>query len=218
MQALTSVECITNILKRQLVDRIGVFEHFWGDTYRSWLEGGYIREGENLADHFGYDLELCWPFNMVADLDYVPEVVEETEETILVRDGNGALLRRHKLHDSTPEHVDFLVKDRRAWEEHIKPKLLPDRRRIHFEAYRNTRRYARERQRFFCWSGVNVFELMPPVCGHEYMLMGMIDDPDWVRDMVNTYAELTINLMEILFAEEGLPDGMTKSWKPKSPM
>jgi hypothetical protein len=142
MQTLTSVERIQNILKRQPVDRIGVFEHFWGDTYRSWLEEGYIREGENLADHFGYDLELCWPFNMVADLDFVPEVVEETKETILVRDGNGALLRRHKLHDSTPEHVDFLVKDRRAWEEHIKPKLTPDRRRINFEAYRNIRRHA----------------------------------------------------------------------------
>jgi uroporphyrinogen decarboxylase len=208
MQTLTSVERIQNILKRQPVDRIGVFEHFWGDTYRSWLEEGYIREGENLADHFGYDLELCWPFNMVADLDFVPEVVEETKETILVRDGNGALLRRHKLHDSTPEHVDFLVKDRRAWEEHIKPELTPDRRRINFEAYRNIRRHAQEKQRFFCWSGVNVFELMHPVCGHQYMLMGMIDDTDWVKDMVNTYADLTIQLMEILFAEEGLPDGI----------
>jgi len=208
MQTLTSVERIQNILKRQPVDRIGVFEHFWGDTYRSWLEEGYIREGENLADHFGYDLELCWPFNMVADLDFVPEVVEETKETILVRDGNGALLRRHKLHDSTPEHVDFLVKDRRAWEEHIKPKLTPDRRRINFEAYRNIRRHAQEKQRFFCWSGVNVFELMHPVCGHQHMLMGMIDDTDWVKDMVNTYADLTIQLMEILFAEEGLPDGI----------
>jgi uroporphyrinogen decarboxylase len=208
MQTLTSVERIQNILKRQPVDRIGVFEHFWGDTYRSWLEEGYIREGENLADHFGYDLELCWPFNMVADLDFVPEVVEETKETILVRDGNGALLRRHKLHDSTPEHVDFLVKDRRTWEEHIKPKLTPDRRRINFEAYRNIRRHAQEKQRFFCWSGVNVFELMHPVCGHQYMLMGMIDDTDWVKDMVNTYADLTIQLMEILFAEEGLPDGI----------
>ena len=60
--------------------------------------------------------------------------VEETEDTILQRDGNGALLRRHKKHDATPEHVDFLVKDRTAWEEQIKPKLRPDRRRIDFRA------------------------------------------------------------------------------------
>ena len=40
------------------------------------------------------------------------------------------------------------------------------------------------------------------------MLMGMADDPDWVKDMVNTYAQLTIDLFEILFSEEGYPDGI----------
>jgi uroporphyrinogen decarboxylase len=145
---------------------------------------------------------------MVANLDFEEIVVEETEETILRRDGNGALLRRHKLHDSTPEHVDFLVKDRRGWEEHSKPHLIPDRRRINFEGYRGARKKAAEKNRFFCWSGINVFELMHPVCGHEYMLMGMALDPEWVCDMVKTYSELTIALQEILFAEEGYPDGI----------
>ena len=208
MQTMTGIERISNILKRQQVDRIGLYEHFWGDTHKKWMEDGFIRQGENLADHFGYDLQECWPFNCVADLDFVPEVVEETEETILQRDGNGALLRRHKLHDSTPEHVDFLVKDRKGWEEHIKPLLKPEHRRINFEAYRDVKRHAAEHNRFFVWSGVNVFELMHPVCGHEYMLMGMALDPGWIKDMVDTYSRLTVDLQEILFAEEGYPDGI----------
>ncbi|HNR36834.1 MAG TPA: uroporphyrinogen decarboxylase family protein, partial [Candidatus Hydrogenedentes bacterium] len=116
--------------------------------------------------------------------------------------------RRHKLHDSTPEHVDFLVKDRAGWEEHVKPFLTPDRRRINFEAYRDAKKLAAEKQRFFCWSGVGVFECMHPVCGHQEMLMAMLTDPDWVKDMVDTYARLTSDLMEILFAEEGWPDGI----------
>lgn len=205
---LTSRERIANILKRQPVDRIGVFEHFWSDTQKAWTEQGFLKEGELMEDHFGFDLQLFWPFNMVADLDFIPVTVEETEETILQRDGNGALLRRHKLHDATPEHVDFLVKDRRGWEEHIKPLLTPDRRRINFEGYRIAKRQAAEKERFFCWSGINVFELMHPMCGHEYMLIGMAEDPDWVRDMVDTYSRLTIELLEILFAEEGQPDGI----------
>ena len=204
---MTSVERIGNILRRKPVDRIGVFEHFWGDTHKKWTAEGHIAEGESLEDHFGFDFHLCWPFNMVADLDYQPETLEETEETILQRDGNGAVLRRHKLHDSTPEHVDFRVKDRAAWEEHIKPHLKPDRRRINFEAYRNTKKLAAERQRFFCWSGVKVFEMMHPVCGHQHMLMAMLEDPDWVKDMVETYAQLTVDLLDILFAEEGPPNG-----------
>ncbi len=208
MQQMTGKERISNILKRQPVDRIGLFEHFWSDTHRIWTEQGWIQPDESFEDHFNYDMQLFWTFNMVADLNFEAVTIEETDETILQRDGNGALLRRHKLHDATPEHVDFSVKDRESWNELIKPKLTPDRRRINFEGYRAARKLAAEKQRFFCWSGVNVFELMHPVCGHEYMLMGMALDPDWVKDMVFTYAELTIQMMEILFAEEGYPDGI----------
>lgn len=205
---MTGIERMTNILKRKPVDRIGLYEHFWRDTHKKWTEDGFIKENESFANHFGFDMEEFWAFKMVADIDFVPEVVEETEETILTRDGNGALLRRHKLHDSTPEHVDFLVKDREAWEEHIKPKLKPDPRRINFEGYRKAKQHAAENNRFFVWSGVNVFELMHPVCGHEYMLIGMALDPDWIKDMVETYTNLTISLQEILFAQEGYPDGI----------
>jgi uroporphyrinogen decarboxylase len=208
MQPLTGYERIGNILKRQPVDRIGVFEHFWNDTHENWQRQGFIQPDESFEDHFDFDLQLLWPFNLVADMDFTPVIVEETEETYLARDGNGALLRRHKLHDATPEHVDFMVKERKAWEELIKPKLTPERRRINFKAYREARKHAAEKQRFFCWSGINVFEAMHPVCGHEFMLMGMALDPDWVKDMVDTYTTLTIQLQEILFAEEGYPDGI----------
>jgi len=205
---MTGRERIGNLLRREPVDRIGVFEHFWGDTHKVWLEQGHIEEGESLADRFGFDMELCWPLNMVADLDFESEVLEETEETVLIRNGNYAVMRSHKLHASTPEHVDFLVKDRSGWQEHIKPKLTADRRRINFEAYREAKQRASDSNRFFLWSGVNVFEIMKDVCGHEHMLVGMVEDPDWVREMADTYAHLTVELQETLFAEEGLPDGI----------
>lgn len=208
---LSSKERIARTLKREPADHIGAFESFWGDTHKKWAEQGHIGTEEPLADHFEMDLRLCGAFNLVADLDFEPEVLEETDETILRRDGNGALFRTHKLHASTPEHVDFLVKDRRGWEEHIRP-LLTDadnyERRIGFEAYRKNKKTCKEKDLFFCWSGVNVFELMHPVCGHEYMLIGMALDPDWVRDMCTVYCELIINLMEILFDRDGLPDGI----------
>lgn len=208
MTELSSRERIGRILGRKEVDRIGLFEHFWGDTHRAWVARGHIKEGESFEEHFGYDLNLAWVFSTVADMDFKPQVLEETEDTILQKDGNYAMLRRHKKHDTTPEHVDFTVKERTKWEELIKPKLKADRRRINFEAYRNAKANAAKNKRFFCWSGVNVFEMMHPVCGHEYMLMGMLEDPEWVRDMVNTYANLTVELQKILFAEEGWPDGI----------
>ncbi|MDX9972062.1 MAG: uroporphyrinogen decarboxylase family protein [FCB group bacterium] len=205
---MTGRERIANILKRKPVDRIGLFEHFWGDTEKKWQNEGHIKPGVSLAEHFGFDMQNAWSFNLTAKLDFVPEIIEETEESKLVRDGNGALLRQHKLHDTTPEHVDFLVKDRAGWEEHVKPFLFPEDRRINFDEYRKVRAEAAAANRFFCWSGVNVFECMHPVCGHEYMLMGMLTDPGWVKDMVATYADITVNMMETLFAREGLPDGV----------
>lgn len=205
---MTSIERMTNILKRKPVDRIGLNESFWGDTRKDWVEKGHLKKDEGLVTHFGFDLDRCWAFNMIADLDYVPEVVEETEETILTRNGNGALLRKHKKHDSTPEHVDFLVRDRGTWEEYAKPKLKTDRRRINFEAYRKLKKLSAEQNRFFMWSGVNVFEMMHPLCGHEHMLVGMALDPEWVSEMAETYSRITLELQEILFAEEGWPDGI----------
>jgi len=206
--SLTGRERIANILQRKPVDRIGLYEHFWSDTRQAWVNEGHIRPDESLTDHFGFDLDMAWPFNMVAHLDFEPEILEETEETRLVKDGNGAILRRHKLHDATPEHVDFTVRDRSGWEEWIKPVLKAERRRINFAAYREAKERARQAERFFVWSGVNVFEILKDVCGHEHMLVGMALDPDWVRDMAMTYARLTVELQEILFAEEGWPDGI----------
>jgi uroporphyrinogen decarboxylase len=110
-------------------------------------------------------LQIFWPFNFTADLDFQVQTIEETEETILLRDGNGAVLRHHKLHDSTPEHIDFLVKDRHGWEGFARPRLKAERRRIDFEGYRKAKTLAAEHDRFFCWSGVNALSIMHPLCG-----------------------------------------------------
>ena len=205
---LTGVERISRILKRQPTDRIGLYEHFWSDTMDYYVDQGHIPKGESPEDHFNLDIIESWSFNAVADLDFEDEIVEETEETRLVRNGNGALLRWYKTHNTTPEHVDFAVKSRKEWDE-VKEKLINiDTRRINFEDYRKAKAHAKKNNKFFCWSGVNVFELMHPICGHEYMLMGMAMDPDWIHDMVKVYSDLTLQLQEILFAQEGQPDGI----------
>jgi len=206
---MTSIERMQNALARKPVDMLPIAVSPWGATVARWVEEGHIKPGEDIAEHFGQDLRSGGWLNSVAKLDFQPVTIEETDETILQFDGNGATLRRHKLHDSTPEHVDFAVKDRASWEEHAKPFLVDlDRRRVGFEGYRDAKKFAAEKQRFFCWGGVAPFEQMHPVCGHEYMLMGMALEPDWVKDMVNTFADLTIKHLEVLFAEEGKPDGM----------
>lgn len=201
-------ERISRILKGQPVDRIGLCESFWGETLTKWKEEGFLKENEVLEEHFGLDIQNCWVFRMTADLDFKKQVVAETENTITYLDGNGAVLKKHKFHNTTPEHIDFSIKTREDWESKIKPLLTPDLRRINFEAYRAAKKAAKEAGRFFAWAGLNVFECMHPVCGHENLLMSMILDPDWIKDMANTYAKLLVELQEMLFEKEGYPDGI----------
>jgi len=208
MAELTGRERTELLLNHKKPDRIGLYEHFWGDTYKSWREKDKISDGTDFTLHFNFDMCESWVFNFAGDLSYTPEVIAEDDETITVKDQNHAILRRHKKHDSTPEHVGFTVDCREKWEELIKPNIFADAKRINFEGYRNSKKYAAEHSKFFMWAGVNVFELIHPVCGHENFMMAMIDDPDWVSDMCDTYAKATVEMWEMLFSQEGAPDGI----------
>lgn len=199
---MTGQERIARILKRKPVDRIGLYEHFWSDTIKKW------DIGDGIEEKVGFDMLEGWPFTCVADLDYKPVVVAEDEDTITMKDGNYATLRKHKKHDATPEHINFDIDSREKWEERIKPFLFASDRRINYDYYLRKWKYAKEHNMFFVWSGVNVFEQMHPLTGHVNMLMAMIDDPDWVKDMCMTYAKLTVDLQQMLFAKTGYPDGI----------
>ena len=217
---LTSKERFDRILKHQPVDRVGLFEVFWRETVQRWSAEGHFARPEMVSDHFGLDVRRTGGeitpgdyhiVNLMANLDAGEQLVEETESAKLVRDGNGALLRWLKDGSGAPEHVDFAVRDRRSWEEHIRPYLLDERsyeRRLNFDSYRAVRAKCARDERFMTCGVIGAFDRMTPVCGHEHLLAGMALDPDWVTEMADLYATLTVHLLEILFEREGLPDGL----------
>ena len=85
MRELTSRERIARILKRQPVDRIGLHEGFWGETVRKWRDEGHLGAEESPEDHFHFDLRKYGGHTCAAWMDYTEEVLEETDETRLVR-------------------------------------------------------------------------------------------------------------------------------------
>jgi len=217
---LTSKERFDRILKHQPVDRVGLFEVFWRETAQKWSAEGHFAQPEMASDHFGLDVRRTGgeitpgdyrTINLIADIDAGEQVVEETESLRLIRDGNGALLRWLKTGSGAPEHVGFTVKDRRGWEEHIRPYLLDEQtyeRRINFSSYRELRAKCARDHRFMTCGVVGAFDQMSPMCGHEHLLVGMALDAEWVREMADLYATVTVYLLEILFEREGLPDGL----------
>ena len=167
MSNLTSRERVMHMLKRQPHDRIPVCESFWSDTHSTYAAQGHLKQDEDLAYHLNLDIVGSWTFNCTADLDFTDQVVEETDETRLVKNGNGATYRWWKNKSGTPENVDFTVKDRASWEAYREKLLNPDERRINFEGYRQAKARAKAEDKFFVWEGINVFEQMHPLCGHE---------------------------------------------------
>jgi uroporphyrinogen decarboxylase len=217
---LTSKERIARILQHQPVDRVGLFEVFWKETAEKWADEGRLEKPEMVSEHFGQDIRraggeitpMAWRLvNPVADLDAGDTIVEESDTVKLVRNGNGALLRWRKDGSGAPEHVDFLVKDRRTWQEHVRPRLLNAAdfpRRIDFGRYRALRAECARQGTFFCASVVAAFDVVNELCGHQCQLTAMATDPDWIRDMGDVYTGVSIDMLEMLFAREGLPDGL----------
>jgi uroporphyrinogen decarboxylase len=216
---ITSKERFQRILNHQPVDRIGLFEVFWRETARKWADGRFEKP-EMISDHFGLDVRrtgyeitpVLWTIiNLVADLDAGEQIIEETETTKLVRNGNGAVLRWGKDRGSAPEHVSFLVKDRKTWEDHIRPHLVnPDnyRRRLALDLYRDMRADCARKNVFLTTAVLGAFDAMNALCGHECVLTGMATDPDWIKDMCNVYAAVTVDMLEMAYQEVGLPDGL----------
>ncbi len=217
---LTGKERFARILKHQPVDRIGLFEVFWRETARRWADEGHLADPDSISDHFGLDVRrtgneitpVLWTIiDLVANLDFGEQILEETETAKLVRNGNGTVLRWGKDRGSAPEHVDFLVKNRRDWEEHIRPHLVDESnyaRRLALEKYRQTRADCARKNVFLSTAVLGAFDAMNALCGHECVLTGMALDPDWIREMCDVYATITIDMLEIAYEKEGLPDGL----------
>jgi len=205
---MTAREQVKNLLMRKDVDRASFAEALWSETIKKWTAEGHLKEGEDAGWHFSMEIEQAGWLNTAANLDVPETVLEETEETKLVRNGNGAHLRVWKNKSGTPEHVYFEVTDRKGWEQNIAPYLKPDRRRVDFENYRKIKRQAAGHNNFFACCGTSVFEQMHSICGHENLLAGMALDAGWISDMSEKLSNLVIDMWDWLFQEEGLPDGI----------
>ena len=217
---LTSKERIQRIIRREPVDRIGLFEVFWGETARRWVAQGHFEKPEMASDHFGLEIRraggqitpMSWKLiDLFANPGPSDEIVEETDTDKLVRNGNGALLRWRKSGSGAPNTSIFSSKSARVGKS-IFGRASSIRTTIRgastLRIIAKPARNAPDKNLFFTAGVGGAFDLMNELCGHEHVLVGMALDPDWVRDMVNVYSRVAIDLLEMLFEQAGLPDGL----------
>jgi len=203
---ISGLERVVNVFAGRSVDRLPVGEDFWGETLAKWRMEGNLGQDESPTEHFELDLDraglVTWYVNPADGWT----VVEEDDETVTITDPNGATIRTCKGHAGGSAHISCRVYDRETWESFAKPHLSKlDPTRIPFEAYRKARMASMAANRHFSNDGFGPFEMMHRLLGHENLLMSMALEPEWVRDMADTYCEFNIRHWDELFRREGLP-------------
>ena len=194
-------------------ERVGLLDGPWSDTLRKWVTQGYPADAEGKpldpVDVFGFDIAGVGGWFDPNPHRGFSEVLEETDEWRVTRNGAGAALKYWKNKSGTPEHVDFLMTSRKVWEDEYRPHLLePDRRRMSIEA---TREALQKRRRQGLWTHYGhmfIWETarqsMGDICLYESMLL----DPGWMHDYNRTYTDFYKAHFRILFEEAGVPDGV----------
>jgi len=205
---MTSREIIAALLKRQIPERMGIFEHYWGETVPMWQKQGFP-ENTILEDYFGYDLAGVggW-FDSSLRPGAPEEVLQETDEWKIRKDSRGATLKYWKAKSGTPEHIAFEVTSPEKWQPFREELLALNPKRLDVTGTRDALAKAEPAGRFRFYGNLFIFEIMRATLGDVCMLESMLLEPDWIKDFCKVYTQHYKIHYDYLFREAGKPDGM----------
>lgn len=195
---LTSRERVALTLRHQEPDRVPRQDAIWEHTLRRWREEGFPPEASPHS-HFGYDLTYLGPD---ISLQLPEQTLEETDRWRLYRDSKGAILRSFKDHEATPETVGFTIVSPETWEQH-KPRLRWNEGRVNWEQTHAAFAQARRAGQFVCYFAHIGYDWIQRLVGAETVLVGMMQQPDWIRDMFDTLMDLVLDGYQA-YREQGL--------------
>ena len=211
----SSREVIDAIIRRRPAARVGVNDSPWGDTLRQWVTQGMPTDKEgkpvDVVEHFGFDMAGVGGWFDIMPKPGAKEVIEETSEWRVVRNGAGAVLKWWKNKSGTPEHIDFAMTSREIWDRDYRPHLAGpfDRARLGDLDAARERLARRKDQGLWTFFGhLFIWEAMRCSMGDYTMYMSLIEDPQWIHDYARVYTDLYKTAFGILLQEVGLPDGI----------
>ena len=185
---MTSRERMLMALLHKEADRIPVQDSLWGTTIERWRNEGMPEVSQ--TEFFGWDM---YGFGADDSLQFPYEVLEETAEYIISRGGDGATVKNWKGAVSTPELVSFSITNSDEWEK-VKSQMAWNEGRMNWAAIRDSNAEA-ERLQSFRYLGIyEGFTRICDMCGTDTILMAMLEEPDWVADMLLTRAKLEVDI------------------------
>lgn len=207
MKELSGRERVNRAMERREHDRVPRHESFWQETITRWQDEGLNGDARQVLDRLGSDfhgLNWLWPQAFPGR----EEIVRLDAETRDVRDSNGKLVRYWRHKSGTPEHLGFDCDSREKWEKVYKPALLATGLQTDPEAARRQYLIGREKGRWCHLTAVEGFEETRSLMGDEITLIAMAEDPDWVRDVSETFTDVVLRNLDAVMATGIQPDGL----------
>lgn len=181
---MTSWERFKRMYEHREADRIPIIDEPWSGTLRRWHREG-MPEGMDWCDYF--DVDKLGIINI--DISpRMPEItLEETDRYYIRTSPWGVTMKHFKEEDSTPEFLDFTITTQEAWDQAKKQMTLEDDRipwemlRQNYDKWRAEGRWIRA----VFWFGFDVTHSW--MMGTENTLVAMMEEPELVEDMFDTY-------------------------------
>lgn len=192
----TPRERVRRALAHQEADRIPIHDSPWAATLSRW-HGEGLPDDVPVHEFFGYEIQQ---FGVDTSPQYPVRVVERTPEYITETTPYGGVRRNHRDHSTTPELIDYGVKSRADWEA-AKKRLYPSYTRVDWVALKNGYERARADNLFVCYSAICGYDGCQSYIRSDELLPLLLTDPEWIRDMIETQADMAIEMAKILMAE-----------------
>lgn len=196
MNTLTSRERFQRMFEHRDADRVPIQDSPWGSTIERWHKEG-MPEAAHWTDYLGLDKIA----SIHADNSprYPVTTLEETSEYKIYTTAWGATMKQWSHVTSTPEFLDFIIKDPDTWRQ-AKARMTPTRDRINWQHLEKNYRRWREEGYWIeggLWFGFDVTHSW--AVGTERILIALIEDPEWCIDMFNHYLDVHLALMDMIW-------------------
>ncbi len=194
MKALTTRERILRTCRHQEIDRMAMVDYPWAGTLRRWHNEG-LPMNVDWRDYFGFDKIVR--ISTDNSPRFPKRILEENEKYRIITTSWGQTQRVFRELDSTPEILNCYYDSPEKWQEAKENMLIDDNARIPWDYLKTNYAQWKSEGRFLqleLWFGFDVTH--SHMVGTENVLMGFYDDPEWIKDMFDTYLTVSLRLAQ----------------------
>jgi uroporphyrinogen decarboxylase len=193
---MTGAQRFRAALAHREPDRVPIHDSPWGATVDRWKSEGYPH---HVPVNEFFDYELCG-FGCDLSPRFPVRTLERNDEYIVETTADGGVRRNHRDRSTTPEVMECAIRTREDWAR-IKPRLEASVTRVNWVTLHNDLERQRADGRFITFNAAVGYDRFQSLLRSEDLLMAIAEDPDWVREMLLTHAQLTIEMASLIFAQ-----------------